>query len=484
VAGLALAYWAVRALVFISPGDIPALARVSVDGSVLVFTLAIAIVTGLLFGLAPALQTGRLALAESLKESGRGTSTGVRGNRLRASLVVAEIALSLVLLAGATLLIRSFLLMRQVEPGFDTSNVLTMQMSLAGGKYDTTAGVAEFARQVLRRLETLPGVESAAMVTNLPMEQGPDLPFEVEGRRERVQDRDTGNAQYRHITPNFFRAMRIPLRGGRFFEERDSAQSEPVVIINETLARTFFPKGNAVGERITIGRVMGPPFADRPRQVVGVVGDIREFALNQRVPPTVYVPAPQMPDALTALAGRVLPTSWVVKTQVPPQALTEAIRREILSVDSQQPISNVRPLEQVVAGTLSGHRLNTLLLGIFAALALVLSAVGIYGVMAYMVTQRTHEIGIRMALGASQRDAIGLIVKHGLLLTIAGVAIGLVSAAGLTRFIARMLYGVGQFDPLTFIGATAVLVIAALAASYIPARRASRVDPLNSLRYE
>ena len=482
--GLVLAHWAVRGLMRVSPGDIPAMARVTVDSGVLLFTLAVAVVTGVLFGLAPALQMGRLALAESLKESGRGTSTGIRGHRLRAALVVAEVALSLVLLTGATLLIRSFLLMRQVEPGFEARNVLTMQMSLSGERYQTTAGVAEFARRLLRRIEAMPGVDAAAMVTNLPMEQGPDLPFEVEGRPDRAEGRDTGNAQYRVITPRFFDAMRIPLKAGRFFEERDSGQSEPILIINESLARAYFKDKNPIGEQITIGRVMGPPFADRPRQVVGVVGDVREFGLNQRVPPTVYVPSTQVPDALTALAGRVLPSSWIVKTRMEPLTNVEAVRREIQSVDSQQPVSNVRTLEQVVARSLAGHQFNTLLLGLFAALALVLAVVGIYGVMSYTVTQRTHEIGIRMALGASQRNAVGLIVRHGAILSGIGVAIGLACSVGLTRFLERMLFGVTQTDPASFAAVSLLLMIAAVAASYVPARRASRVDPVTSLRYE
>jgi putative ABC transport system permease protein len=483
-AGLVLAYWAIAGLMRISPGDLPAMAKVTIDARVLLFTLAVAIGTGLLFGLAPALQAGRFGVAESLKESGRGTSSGVRGNRLRGALVVTEVALSLVLLIGATLLIRSFFLMQQVQPGFDPRNVLTVQMSLSGAKYQTTAGVAEFARQIVRRIEGLPGVESAAMVTNLPMEQGPDLPFDVEGRRERVEGRDTGNAQYRVITPNFFRALTIPLKSGRFFEERDSAASEPVVIINEALARSYFKSSNAIGERITIGRIMGPPFTDRPRQVVGVVGDVRELALNQRIPPTVYVPSTQVPDALTALAGRVLPSSWVVRTRVPPLSLAQAVRREVLAVDGQQPVSNVRPLEQVVSRSLAGHRFNTLLLAVFSALALVLSIVGIYGVMSYTVTQRTHEIGIRMALGATHGEAVGLIVRHGMLLTIIGVAIGLGCSFGVTRLISGMLFGVGHADPAIFGVVTAVLTASALVASYIPARRASRVDPVNSLRYE
>jgi predicted permease len=388
-----------------------------------------------------------------------------------------------VLLAGATLLIRSFLLMRQVEPGFEARNVLAMQMSLSGAKYETTAGVAQLAREVVRRVEGIPGVEAAAMVTNLPMEQGPDLPFEIEGRPQRADGGDMG-AQYRVITPHFFTAMRIPLKAGRVFEERDSAQSDPIVVINEALARRYFRGANPIGERITIGRMMGPPFTDRTRQVVGVVGDVREFALNRAAPATVYVPYTQVPDALTALAGRVLPSNWVVKTSVPPLTLVEPLRREIRGVDAQQPMSNVRTLEQVVGRSLAGHRFNTLLLGIFAALALVLAVVGIYGVMSYMVTQRTHEIGIRMALGASQRDAVGLIVKHGLVLSGTGVVIGLACSFGLTRFIERMLFGVGQTDPVSFAAVSIALMTAAIAASYIPARRASRVDPVNSLRYE
>ncbi|HET8546494.1 MAG TPA: ABC transporter permease [Bryobacteraceae bacterium] len=483
-AGLVLGRWAIRALMRISPAEFPATAQVTIDARVLLFTLAVAIATGVLFGLAPALQAGRFGIAESLKESGRGTSGGIRGSRLRAALVATEVALSLVLLVGAMLLIRSFFLRQQVQPGFDPRNVLTLQMSLSGAKYQTTAGVAEFARQIVRRIEALPGVEFAAMVTNLPMEQGPDLPFDVEGRRERVDGRDTGGAQYRVITPNFFRAMSIPLRNGRFFEERDSGTSEPVVIINEALARAYFRGVNPIGERITIGRIMGPPFTDPPRQIVGIAGDVCEFALDRRAPPTVYVPSTQVPDALTALAGRILPSSWVVRTRVPPLGLAQAVRREVLAIDAQQPISNVRPLEQVVSRSMAGHRFNTVLLAVFSALALVLSIVGIYGVMSYTVTQRTHEIGIRMALGATRGDAVGLVVKHALIVTAIGTGIGLACSFGLTRLISGMLYGVSHADPPSFALVTLVLTLSALAASYIPARRASRVDPANSLRYE
>ena len=478
--GLLLAYGGLRILLRFSPGEIPELARVDIDWRVLAFALAMAVVTAILFGLAPALQGIRVRLNEGLRAGGRGAAGTIRGNRMRSALIVAEVALSLVLLAGATLLMRSFWNLTKVDPGFDARSVLTMQMSLTGTEYQKTAGVASFARQVLRRMETVPGVQAAAYVTNLPTEQGPDLPFDVEGRKQT----ETGEAQYRVITADYFKVMGIAVRAGRTFAETDAENSAGVVIINETLAKQFFKGTNPIGERITIGKPMGPEFADRTRQVVGVVADVRELGLHQQPPPTLYVPLPQVPDALTAIANRVLPACWVLKAGGSPMGLAEPVRRELLAVNSQQPVSNVRAMEQVLGASLRGQRFNTLLLGLFAVLALVLSIVGIYGVMSYAVTQRTHEIGIRMALGASHGDAQGLIVRQAAWLTGAGVVLGLVCALALSRLIERLLFGVTHTDPATFAAAPVLLAASAMAASWIPARRATRVDPVRSLRYE
>ncbi len=482
--GTVLGFWGLKALLVASPAGIP-LVRITLDARVLGFTLAVSLLTGILFGLAPALRASRPDLNETLKEgTGRATAGSPR-SRLRGLLVVSEIALALVLVVGAALLIETYLRLRNVPPGFDPRRVLTMQMSLTGPRYAHTAQVDSFFRQVLQRLETLPGVEAASSVTNLPLEQGPDLPFNIEGRTD--TDNNPG-AQWRAITPNYFRAMRIPLRRGRHFTDSDTGQSPAVVIVNEALVRRYWPRFPAgedpVGQRITIGRLMGKDFGDRTREVVGVVGDIKEVGLDRAAPLTLFVPCSQVPTSFTPLLNRLLPATWVVRTAGEPLRMTTAIQREIRAVDRQQPVSNVRTLEQVLDGAVARQNFNMLLLGVFAALALVLAAVGIYGVMAYSVGQRMHEIGIRMALGAGRGAVARLIVGQGMALALAGVLVGLGGAFALTRLLAGLLFGVRPTDAATFVGVSSLLLLVALAACYLPARRAMRVDPIITLRYE
>ncbi len=482
--GSLLGFWGLKALLVASPAGIP-LVRIAMDARVLGFTLAVSLATGVLFGLAPALRASRPDLNETLKEgSGRATAGSPRST-LRGLLVAGEMALALVLLIGAALLIETYLSLRNVPPGFDPRHVLTMQMSLTGPRYAHTAQVDSFFRQVLQRLETLPGVEAASSVTSLPLELGPDLPFNIEGRTD--TDNNPG-AQWRAITPSYFRAMRIPLRRGRYFTDAETGQSPAVVIINEALVRRFWPRYPAgedpIGQRITIGRIMGKEFVERTREVVGVVADIKEVGLDRAAPLTLFVPCSQVPPAFTALLNRLLPVAWVVRTAGEPLGMTASIQREIRAVDRQQPISNVRTMEQVLNGSIARQNFNMRLLGVFAALALVLAAVGIYGVMSYSVGQRMHEIGIRMALGAGRGAVARLIVGQGMLLALAGVLAGLGGAFGLTRLLAGLLFGVRPTNAGTFAGVSLLLLLVALAATYLPARRAMRVEPIRALRYE
>ncbi|MCP5116288.1 MAG: ABC transporter permease [bacterium] len=478
--GLLLGDLGIRALLAVSPTEVP-LVNIGMDNQVLAFTLAVSLLTGVVFGLAPALQVTKPNLSGTLKEGSRGSTVGRRRRYLRGALVVGEIALALVLMIGAGLLTETFVGLRSVDPGFDPHNVLTMQMSLAGSRYANTAGVDGFYRQVLRRLESLPGVLAAATVTNLPMEKGSDVRCTIEGRP------DTGGyvgGQWRHITSNYFDVMKIPLRRGRSFTERDTGNSPPVLIVNQAFVRRYFPEEEPLGQRVTIGRNMGPQFADQTRQIVGVVGDVREFGLDRNAPPAMFLPASQVPSGITAFIARVMPTTWVVRTAGEPLSMRELVQREIRAVDSQQPVSSIRKLEQVVGASIASQNFNMLLLGVFAGIAVLLAAVGIYGVMAYTVTERTQEFGIRMALGAARGDVARMVLKQGMSLAAAGVLLGLAGAFGLTRLLSSLLFGVTPTDPITYATVAALLTLIALVAIYVPARRATRVDPIVALRYE
>ena len=480
--GLTVSYWGLQLLMSMSPANLPELMSISIDARVMLFTLGIALATGLLFGVVPALQISKQNLRDTLHESGTRTTAGAGGRRIRGALVVAEIALSLVLLIGAALLLRSFSQLRDVDPGFDAPNVLTMQMSMTGGRYDTSEDLDGLFRSALARIRLLPGVEAAATVTNLPTEPGPDLPFEIEGRQ--MEEGEFLGAQWRSTTPEYFEAMGIPLVRGRVFTEGETPASTPVILINETLAARDFPDQDPIGQMITVGRVMGPGFEDPPRQIVGIVGDTREFGLDQPAPATLFVPYPQVPDQLIALANTLLPVVWVVRTREEPLSMTVPVQEVILGVDSNQPVSNVRSMEQVMGAWMARTEFNTLLLSIFAGVALFLAAIGIYGTMSYAVNQRTHEIGLRMALGAGGKQMLGLVVRQGMILAAAGVVIGLGAAFGLTRVLAGFLFGIGTTDTSTFAGVAAMLALIALVACYLPARRATRVDPMIALRYE
>ncbi|MBZ5626155.1 MAG: FtsX-like permease family protein, partial [Acidobacteriia bacterium] len=491
VLGFVLGNWGVRGLLLLAPGNIPRLTDADgirtaipvLDWRVAAFSIGVALLTGILFGLFPALHTSNPDLASILKESSGRSGTSRRQNRARAALVVAEIALALVLLIGATLMIRTFVGLRSVKPGFDSHHVLTMETSMAGPSYAATAKVDNFVTQVTRRIEALPGVEAAASTIMLPVEGGIDLPFNIAGKPP-TNGPYNGDEQWRSVSPHYFQAFKIPVLRGRAFRETDVTNSARVVLINEKMAKQYWPKEDPLGQVITIGKGLGPEFDDPPRQIVGIVGNVREAGLTQGEVAVMYIPQSQSPEGLTKLASNVIPLSWAVRTAADPDSLRVAIEREFHSVDSMMPVAHQRSMDQVVAESVSREDFNMVLLTIFAGIALLLAAIGVYGLMAYSVQQRTQEIGIRMALGAARTDMLKLVLAQGMKLAGAGVVVGVGLAYGLTRLANSLLFGVKASDPVTFAEVAGVLTLVALVATLIPARRASTVEPLEALRYQ
>jgi putative ABC transport system permease protein len=492
ILGLLIGTWSVPLLLAVSPGNLPRIneqdhvssAVSTLDWHVLAFTIAVALLTGVLFGLLPALRISKLDVNSVLKEASGRSGTGLRHNRVRSVLVAAEMALAVILVAGAALMIRTFVGLRSVQPGFDPHNVLTLQTSLSGGRYDSTAKAANMTRQVADHLETLPGVRAAAATVALPVESGLDLPFSIAGIPPAKGDLYNGDEQWRFVSPHYFSALSVPVLRGRPFDERDTGKSEYVVIINQALTRKYWPKGDPIGQRITIGKGLGPEFEEPDRQVVGIVGDVRETGLQKADLPVMYIPQSQATDGITKLANSVLPLSWIIKTAGDPSSLSAAIQHEIQSVDSQLAASKIRTMDQVISDSTARQNFNMLLLTIFAGLALLLAAIGIYGLMSYTVEQRTQELGIRMALGADRGHMLKLVVRQGMLLAGIGVVVGLGASFGLNKLLANLLFGVKTTDPTTYVAVAVILASVALLATYIPARRATRIDPLVALRYE
>ena len=485
--GLALGVAGIQALLSINTVGLPRIgpggALVELDWRVALFTLAVSVGTGLLFGLIPALQGSRTDLAGTLKEGGGRTGAGFRQNRTRAVLVVGEVALALILLIGSALLIRTSVALSTVDPGFDAANVLTMRTSFTGPRFETSAGVEAVLRQGVERVRTLPGVEHAATTCCVPLEGGFGLPFIVVGRP--LDDGPFhGGGGWAPVSDGFFEVFRIPVRRGRVLTDRDGSGAPPVVVINETMARQFWPDGDPLADRIVIGRGVMREFAGEPeRQIVGVVADVRDGQLNADPRPQMYVPQGQLPDAVSSLSLELAPTAWIVRTRSSPGALSAAIQEEIQAA-SGLPVSNVRTMDEVVSRSTARQRFNMLLMTVFSAVALLLAAIGIYGLVAYSVAQRTQELGVRLALGAETGRVWRMVVLQGMRLVAAGVVIGLASASGLTRFLASFLFGVEALDPVTFAAVTIVLAAVALLAVAIPAGRASRVDPVLALRGE
>ncbi|HEX5424442.1 MAG TPA: ABC transporter permease [Candidatus Acidoferrales bacterium] len=485
--GLIIGYLGVKALLAANPVRLPRIgehgASVALDWRVLGFTVLIAVVTGILFGLIPALNASHTDLSATLKESGMRSGGSLKQNKARSILVVTEMALALILLVGAALLIRTFAALRGVNPGFDAHNILTMNMSLSGGNFTKAAEVELLERNGRRRVETVPGVEAAAMACCLPYEGGFGLPFNIIGQPPK-NGPFTGGAGWMTITPEYFSVFRIPVISGRAFNDQDSGAAGRVVVINEAMAKQFWPKHDALGSQIVIGKGIGPEFQEGPRQVVGIVGDVRQGGLDQPAFPTMYVPLAQVNDAVIALNNGIAPMMWIIRTRMQPFSISKEIQHELRDASGGLPVGNVRSMEQVTGDSLAQSDFNTTLLTIFAAVALLLAAIGIYGLMAYSVQQRTQEIGIRMALGASPGQVRGMVVGQGMLLAGIGVVIGVGAALGLTRLMKQMIFGVKTWDPATFVAVVVVLSVVSLIATYVPARRASRVDPMVSLRYE
>jgi predicted permease len=476
LAGMLLAMWGTELLVAALPENfLPNVSEIGFDWRVLSFALISTLVTGVLFGLAPALQAIRVDVNTTLKEgAGKGAAGAARG-RLRNALVVVEVALSLVLLVGAMLLIRTFINLQRVEPGFEAQNVLTFQIALKGERYKTTSQTAAFYSAALERISSLPGVEAAAVTSTLPLNAQFNMPVTFSDRANATE-----NAQFRMVTPDYFRVMKINVQEGRDFTAEDKAGAPPVIIVNEAFVRRFLPEANPFDQQLTIGRNT----LDPSRRIIGVVNDTKQFGMDKAAPPMAFVPLAQVSDRLLAIARTFVSSYITVRTTVAPLALSAAVKGEINAVDATLPLSQIRSMEQLVARSVAPQRFNMLLLGLFAGLGVLLAAVGVYGVMSYSVAQRTQEIGIRMALGARSADIVRLVLRQGLGTALIGVALGLLTAFALTRLMSSLLFGISPTDPLTFVAVALLLGGVALLACFIPARRAMKVDPMVALRYE
>jgi putative ABC transport system permease protein len=473
-AGLLLAIWAVSWIVSLSADTIPRVHEISVDPRVAGFTLLVSVVTGVLFGLAPALQVSRPDLTDALKEGGR-TTAGLRRNRLRSALVISEVALCLVLLVGAGLMIRSFAKLNQIDPGFKPAQVLTLGVALLRTKYPEEEQVAQTYSQILERVANAPGVLSAGATSYLPLTGSNESDsFTIEGRPPIAKEAEP-STEYRVVTPRYFESMGMPLLSGRDFVESDTRQSPNVVVINEAFARRHFAGENPLGHRL---KLQGQE--REPLLIIGVVRDARDIWLDQQPTPEVYVPFLQ--DPLSPDYQRSM--TIVARTKSDPGAIAGPLRAVVTSVDKSLPVYALKPMTEYLHDSLARRRFNLILLSIFGGVALTLAAVGIYGVISYGVTQRTHEMGIRMALGAQPRDVLKLVVRQAMVLALGGVGVGLLAAWALTRLMKSLLFNVGVTDPLTLAAITLLMTLVALIACLVPARRATKVDPLVALRYE
>jgi predicted permease len=468
--GLLLAYWGLHSLLYFVPADLPRIEDIHLDGWALAFTGVAAVLTGLLFGLAPALRApSKLALNEALKEGTGRTSAGVHAGRLRGALTVGEIALSFALLVGAALLIDTFVHLVLTDPGFDPHHALALETWTTGERYQSTAALVNLDRSLTQAIDAVPGVQSSAIVVaGLPLEQGGNMPIRLTGQDSFY------SVDFRVTTPSYFRTLDIPLLSGRFFGENDFEASGQVAIVNQAFARKFLA-GGPLAQHFVL--------EDRAWEIVGVVGDTRSH-LGEPVPPTVFVPLSQAPTGVVQLFQGWFPAHIVVRTAADPRALTETVKRAVRSVDPQLPIGQVRPMDEVLSTSVAFQRFLMSLMSLFSALALVLATVGIYGLMAYSVAQRTHEFGIRIALGARPKDILTMVIGQGMVLTVAGLAMGLVGVLNLTHFLASQLYGVKPSNPVVFLAVAVILAVVATLACLIPARRAARIDPAIALRYE
>ncbi|MEK6322864.1 MAG: ABC transporter permease [Acidobacteriota bacterium] len=473
IGGLWLALRGVDLLLALSPAGLHPSGGIVIDATTLGFALAVSVATGLLFGLAPAVQAAKTDLHSALKEGGRGSASGFSQNRARSLLVITEVALSVALLVGAALMIRSFGRLLEVDLGFNPDHLLTMQLQLPGSKYREARQQADFYEHLVRKVSVLPGVEAAGATNHLPLDgSNSSTSFQVDGRPLPAAGEAPPATNWRAITPDYFRAMGMALIQGRPFSEHDTAQSPAVVIINQTMARLFWPGENPLGRRI---RPVVPGQDEPWAEIVGITRDVTHWGLDRGAQAEAYYPHTQQTVPRMTL---------VVRTSSEPLQMVAAMRQQVGTLDQDLPVSKVRTMEQLLTESVSGRQFNMLLMGVFAAAALLLAAIGLYGLMAYSVTQRTHEIGIRMALGAQAGNVLRLVIGQGIMLALTGVIIGLMASLALTRLMKSLLFGVSATDPLTFAGIAGVMALVALLACYLPARRATKVNPLTALRHE
>jgi predicted permease len=487
IVGLAVAWLGTRVVLAAVPGGLPRMESIAVDGWVLAFTLGLSIVAGVVFGLAPALQVGTTDLGETLKEGSRGSSSGHR--RLRSVLVASEVAAALVLLAGAGLMVRTLWSLGRVHPGFVPDHVLTFSLSLSPADTSSSDRILQAFRQTVERIEAVPGVKKASVTSLLPLNgSDSEIPFYVEGRPRPTAQGDMSWALLYATDPGYLEAMGIPLLRGRFIEPRDMRRGSHVAVIDEVMARTHFPNEDPLGKGIVVADMSGAlgPEASIPMEVVGIVGHVTHWGLDRDASAPVrselYLPVSQIPDQF--MKGVARSSTFLVRTAADPLATLPAVRRAILEAGNDQPVWRARTMGEIVSSSIADRHFSMLLLGIFAAVALVLAALGIYGVISYTVAQRTREIAIRMALGAGRGDVLRAVAAQGMLPVLVGLAVGLVTSFGLTRLMAGMLFGVSAGDPATLLGVAMVLAAVALAATLVPARRATRVAPAVALRYE
>ena len=471
--GLGFSSYGVTAITKLLPPDFPRLNEISMDWRVFGFTLGASLLTGFLFGFAPALQMSKTDVQEAMKENTRGAAGSARHTRLRHALIVAEVALSVVLLAGAGLLFRSFMRLQAVNAGFTPQQVLTAQLSPAGPKFKNDPDYVAFYEQVLDRVSAIPGVQSAGVINVLPLTYGPTVGFRVEGRPILTPDKWVPT-EFRSVSSDYFHTMNIPVLQGRAFTKADDGNAPPRLMINQALAERDFPNENPVGKRITFGN-NGPDNQPVWFEIVGVTANVRSLELREEAPPELYFALGQNPFEQMGV---------VVRSTVEPQSIAPALRQAVADVDRTVPVSDVQTMEHIVSESVTQPRFNLFLLGLFGSLALLLSAAGIYGVTSYTVTQRTHELGIRLALGAQVGDVLRLVLGQGMVVIGIGLALGLAASFVLMRLLRSLLFGIGENDPLTFTAITFVLLLVALVACYVPARRATKVDPLTALRYE
>ncbi len=485
--GLGLGFAGVRLLLRVNPGDIPRIgqdgAAITLDPRILLFTMAVSILTGLIFGLFPAISASRANLAAALNENGSHSSIGIHSGKLRSALVIAEMALTVVLVIGAALLVRTFMNLEGVDPGFAMHNVMTMSMSVSGDRFQTTAPVAQVIRDGTERLLAVPGVADAGVSNCLPMAGGFGMVFDVVGR-PKGNSPVTGGAGFCSISYSYFSTLKIPLLRGRTFTQQDDAAGPSVAVINEAMARRYWPNSDPLKERILIGPGAGPAFAEGPRQVIGIVGDTHDHGPEVEPTSMMYIPLSQMPDLETALNSRVAPLWWFVSSKSDPHTLVTPITAALREASGGLPVAHIRTMEDLEATNIARQRLNMLLMMVFGIAALLMAAIGVYGVMSYSVQQRTQELGVRMALGAQASDLRNMVIRQGMTLTLIGILIGCGGAFWLTHFLASFLFEVKPLDLISFLATPLVLSAIALFSIWTPAIKATRVDPMTALRVE